>query len=442
MFANAIYLIAIAIVSPWILYRRIKHGRYRRGWKQKLLGLSPREASALLGGDRQRKCIWIHAVSVGEVNLLGGVIAELELRHRQTQIVISSSTDTGYDLAVERFGAARVFFCPLDFSWAVRRTLRQLNPRVLVLAELELWPNLVRNARKQDTDVVVINGRLSHQSAAAYARFGWLTRSIFASLSRVLSQDDVSAENFAKCGTPPDRITVSGSLKFDNAPKTRDCVEVDARSRWAGIDPWQMVWVFGSTQEGEEKMALDVYRRLSDQYSELRLILVPRHAERFDRVAQLIESQNFIAHRRSRDDSMEDQKWNSDRVILIDTIGELRHWWGVGQIATVGGSFGDRGGQNMLEPAGYSSAISFGPNTKNFSDIAQRLLDAGGAVRVNDQDQLQAFVERCLTDVPAADALGRAAKHVVEQHRGATERTVAAIESFIEPESASRRCAA
>ena len=197
------------------------------------------------------------------------------------------------------------------------------------------------------------------------------------------------------------------------------------------MDPWHRVWVFGSTQEGEEQIALDVYRRLCEEHQELRLILVPRHRERFGRVAQLIQSSKLNPHRRSCDGSMQHLDWTPDRVVLIDTIGELSHWWGVGQIATVGGSFGDRGGQNMLEPAGYGSAISFGPNTRNFADIAQRLLDADGAVRVDGAFELQEFVLRCLTDVPAADALGRAAKKVVQSHLGATERTLGAISDLI-----------
>ena len=254
MLANALYLFALTVLSPWILYRRIRYGRYRRGWKQKLFGLSAAEAAAIGANHRNAPCLWFHAVSVGEVNLLQGVITRLKSVHPELTIMVSASTDTGFDLAVDRFGSAAVFFCPFDFSWAVSRTLRHLNPQALVLAELELWPNLIKNAREQDVDVIVINGRLSDSSAAGYQRFGRLTQPMFASLSHVECQDQMAKANFANCGTPCDRIAVSGSLKFDNAPTTRDCVDVHARSRWAGVDPWHMIWVFGSTQEGEEAM--------------------------------------------------------------------------------------------------------------------------------------------------------------------------------------------
>ena len=231
-------------------------------------------------------------------------------------------------------------------------------------------------------------------------------------------------------------------MKFDNAPRSRDCVEVQTRQRWAAVDPWHSVWVVGSTQDGEEKLALKVYQQLSIPHEELRLVLVPRHPERFDQVDALIKSFGFHSHRRTSKQSLEPTGWNSNQVILIDTIGELRFWWGVGSISTVGGSFGDRGGQNMLEPAGYGNAISFGPNTRNFAEISKRLLEAEAAVRVADQQELQEFVKRCVCDVPAADSLGRAAQNVVAEHRGATRRTIEAIASLLGTPNQPHRTAA
>ena len=427
MIANALYLVALACVSPIVLYRMVRFGRYRRGISEKFLGLSAERAAELKGDAEQ--CVWFHAVSVGEVNLLESVIAKLSRARPDLAIVVSTSTDTGYDLAVGRFGKERVFFCPLDFTWAVRRTFNHLRPHRLVLAELELWPNLIGIARQSGCPVMVMNARLSERSAARYQRFGSLTKSMFKNLAWVGCQDQLGRERFMACGTMRDRVEVTGSIKFDDAPNSRETSEVQARQAWSGVDPWHRVWLFGSTQAGEEEIALDTYEQLREAHPELRLILVPRHPERFDSVAQLISSRGIKVHRRSQDKSMKDSQWESDRVILVDSIGELRHWWGVCQIATVGGSFGNRGGQNMLEPAGYGCAVSFGPNTRNFSEIADCLINSGGAVRVADQAELKQFVERCLIDVPAADALGIAAKEVIGQHRGASERTVAAIKN-------------
>lgn len=424
MLANLVYLAALLLVSPLIAYRSFRFGRYRRGLGQKLRGLSATEARQLTGG---KPCLWIHAVSVGEVNLLPRFVHSLQRQYPGHQVVISASTDTGYDLAVKRFGEARVFFCPLDFSWAVGRSLRHLNPEKLILAELELWPNLIRLARRRGTEVIVINARLSDRSCRRYQRFGWLTRRIFANLDCVCCQDSHALENFAACGTPRQRMTITGSLKFDDAPNSRETVEVETCADWAGIAAWHRVWVVGSTQMGEEQMALQIYKALHQQYPELRLILVPRHKERFAETAGLVQRHGFRVRRRSTDPASTLEPWENDTVILVDTIGELRHWWGVAQIATVGGSFGSRGGQNMLEPAGYGAAVSFGPDTRNFQQIAQRLIDHGGAVRVHEQSELRRFVERCLNDPPAADAVGRAAREVVEQHRGANQRTIFAI---------------
>lgn len=445
MLANILYLAALVLLSPVILYRMVRQGRYRRGVREKLFGLSKQRADEL---SDERPCVWIHAVSVGEVNLLPMLVDLLEQTYSnqpqadrgdsKRQVVISTSTDTGYDIAVKHFGVDRVFFCPLDFTWAVKRTLRNLAPVQLVLAELELWPNLIRRSHQQGCPVVVINGRLSERSAAKYQKFARFTQSIFARLSWVGCQDDVCLERFAACGTPVDRLFVTGSMKFDDAPTTRETDDVQACAQWAGVDPWHRVWIVGSTQPGEESVSLAIYQSLRKAYPELRLILVPRHKRRFNEVAKLVSGTGLNVHRRSQDPSLYDQQWNSDTVILVDTIGELRDWWGVGQIATVGGSFGSRGGQNMLEPAGYGCAISFGPDTRNFEEIARGLIENGGAVRVRDQSELQAFVKRCLDDIPAADSLGRSAREVVYRHRGATRRTVDAL---CGTESAKRRAA-
>ncbi|WP_442509950.1 3-deoxy-D-manno-octulosonic acid transferase [Novipirellula sp. SH528] len=438
MFANLLYATALLLLSPVVLYRMLRHGRYRRGVSEKLWGISKLHAESLTTG---KPAIWLHAVSVGEVNLISGLIKRLEATHPEHQIVVSTSTDTGYDLAVKQYGAERVFFCPLDFTWAVNRTLRNLAPEMLVLAELELWPNLIRIATNQGCPVMVANARLSQRSAAGYQRFAFLTQSTFARLAWVGAQNEQAAQRFVACGTAADRIEMTGSIKFDNAPSSRETVDVHSRSQWAGVDPWNRVWVVGSTQPGEETMAIKIYKSLVSEHPELRMVLVPRHVERFDAVANLVSNAGLNVHRRSVDRSLHETSWSADTVILVDTIGELRHWWGVSQIATVGGSFGTRGGQNMLEPGAYGSAVSFGPDTKNFKEIANQLIEAGGAVRVADAEQLRQFVERCLTDIPSADALGRAARRVISEHQGATQRTVDALQQRLRETSQKQRAA-
>ncbi|SMP53851.1 3-deoxy-D-manno-octulosonic-acid transferase [Neorhodopirellula lusitana] len=435
MFFNLAYAFALLTLSPVIAYRSIRHGRYRRGALQKLFGLSKARASAMRGDAW--KTVWLHAVSVGEVNLLPELIERMRVGNGKTAFVVSTSTDTGYDLACQRFGAENVFFAPLDFSWAVRRTLKSLQCKQLVLAELELWPNLIAAASDAEIPIAVINGRLSENSSRNYQKFSRVIASTFARLSAVGCQDAVTAERFRACGVADENLHVTGSLKFDNAPTTRDTDEVQSRALWASVDPWHRVWCVGSTQAGEEAMALAVYQRLRTRYPELRLILVPRHPERFSLVANLISAggDRVVARSESHQGrrpgvEVGNDQWKANEVVLIDTVGELRHWWGVSQIATVGGSFGDRGGQNMLEPAGYGSAVSFGPNTKNFDTIANQLLAGGGAVRVADERELEAFVDRCLADAASADQLGRSAQAIVNRHRGAYDRTLEMLGSL------------
>lgn len=447
MLANLLYAFALALVSPIVVYRMVRHGRYRRGLFQKLFGLGRADALALLAAASRTSThhlldddddealdgprVWIHAVSVGEVNLLPTVVRRLKRQIPEARIVISTTTDTGYDLACKHFGANRVFFCPLDFTWSVKRTIASLKPEMLVLTELELWPNLVRIASAAGCPVTVINGRLSERSAGRYEKFSFLTQSTFERLAWVGCQDADCRDRFVRCGVPESRLQVTGSMKFDTAVLSRDNMEVQSRQQWAGVDPWHRVWVVGSTQPGEEAMVLELYDELRVAFAELRLVIVPRHAERFDPVAEEIRSFGLKAHRRSQDESQFDSTWSNERVILVDTIGELKYWWGISHIATVGGSFGSRGGQNMLEPAGYGSAVSFGPNTANFDEIATQLVEAGGAVRVHDAEELREFVWRCLIDPPTADALGRAARQVVKRHRGAIDRTVDMLQRLI-----------
>ncbi len=424
MFFNLLYLAAIAFASPWIAYRRVSQGRYRRGLDQKFLGLSSQQATHLRGGAGE--VIWCHAVSVGEVNLIAGLVQRMRETRPQAAVVISSSTDAGFDLACQRFGESNVFFCPLDFTWAVRRTVENLRPDQLILAELELWPNLIRVCEKIGCPVTVVNARLSDRSARGYQRFAWLLAPTFRRLTSVGCQDAATAGRFGKCGTPAGRCVVTGSLKMDNVATDRMSTAVQTRRNWAGIDPWNTVWCAGSTAAGEEAMVLAIYQRLRERYTNLRLMIAPRHPERFDDVVDLIRKTGLIAVRRSagKKDCQFGNQLDANEVILVDTIGELRHFWGLAGIATVGGTFGSRGGQSMIEPAGFGCAVSFGPDTRNFQVIAQSMIDAGGAVRVADEAGLERFVADCLDNPAAAEDRGRAAAEFIARHAGALERTL------------------
>jgi 3-deoxy-D-manno-octulosonic-acid transferase len=354
-------------------------------------------------------------------------------------------------LARKRFPDHTVFYCPLDFTWAVAEAMRRVRPDVLVLSELELWPNLIRAARNHGARVAVINGRLSESSFQGYRRVRRLLRPVVDRLDLVAAQDATYAERFRAIGVPDDRIDVTGSMKFDGAQTDRDNAKTRELAAVAGFGPADVVFLAGSTQEPEERIVLDVFRRLSAHYPRLRLIIVPRHPERFDEVARLIKRSGIKDYRRRStigggphaDHSSPNSRRSTiggdnsgasvaARCLLVDTVGELGAWWGTARIAFVGGSLGSRGGQNMIEPAAYGAAVSFGPNTRNFRDIVAALLRRDAAVVVDNAERLEEFVRRCLTEPDWADALGRRARELVVEQQGATRRTVDLLAGLVD----------
>ena len=423
---NLLYATLLVAVSPMVIYRRWRYGRYRRGAAVKFFGIDRSWANRATGG---RRCRWIHAVSVGEVNLLVPLVERLDREEPGTPNIITTSTDTGYDLAVKWFGRERVSYAPLDFSWAIGRTHRSLRCKQLVLTELELWPNLIATSHRRKVPIVVVNGRLNERSAGGYRRFGWFLRRTFARLDHVGCIGPADARRFVRCGAHPASVRVTGSLKFDNVTADRRHEAVQRLCRQCGVTGQQMVWVAGSTGPGEEVTVLDVYRQLREESPNLRLIIVPRHRERFDEVARTIEAAGFLSRRQTQfnsagDEVAADRQWSGHTVILGDTIGELKYWWGVGTIALVGGSFGNRGGQNMIEPAAYGNAVCYGPRTHNFRDVVAALESADAAHRVHNRGELETFVRRCLHDPEFMRRTGTAARRVVREQRGALGRTV------------------
>ncbi|MCA9207069.1 MAG: 3-deoxy-D-manno-octulosonic acid transferase [Planctomycetales bacterium] len=429
---NLVYCLLAVAVSPWLLYAAIRKGKYREGWAAKLWGSTP-----VCRSGRTR--VWLHAVSVGEVNVLRPVLKRIAARHPDWECVVSTTTKTGYELARRLFPQQTVFYCPLDFSWAVARAMRRTPPDLLVLVELELWPNLIAAAKRHGASVAIINGRLSDKSARGYARFRWFIRRVLGNVDLILAQNEEYATRFRELLSDPvggTRVQVSGSLKFDGAATERANPATQRLAKLVGIEPGDLVFLAGSTQAPEEAFAVECFRRLSPEHPELRLILVPRHPERFDEVARILEASSCMWQRRSQ---LHDAGAMSEaRILLVDTIGELGAWWGAAHIGFVGGSLGSRGGQNMIEPAAYGVAVSFGPNTRNFRDVVSMMLDREAAVVVRDQAELERFVARCLTDSVLRQSLGDRARELVGEQLGATDRTVAALSELLPAPAALR----
>jgi len=328
-------------------------------------------------------------------------------------------------LARKKYPHLTVFYCPLDFSWAVRAAMRRVRPDVLVLAELELWPNLIHYARKAGAEVVVVNGRISDRSFKGYRKLGPLLRPVMRKLSAVAAQDETTAERFINLGVPQENVTVTGSVKFDGAQTDRGNPDTVRFAELSGIESEETVFIAGSTQSPEEEAAIEVYRNLHKDFPQLRLIIVPRHPERFDEVADLLARSGMPWIRRS--DLTSAQPSTDKPIILVNAVGELRSWWGLAQIAFVGGSWGSRGGQNMLEPSGYGAAVSFGPLTRNFRDIVAMLLAAEAAVVVANQEQMEQFVRQCLRSPEYASNLGEKARNLVLSQQGAVDKTYSIV---------------
>ena len=415
---DAVYLLLILLFSPWILYAALRQGKYRQGYAAKLLGLVPARAG-------EAPCLWFHAVSVGEVNLLGTLIDRWELDFPHWECVISTTTKTGYELARRKYAPRVVFYCPLDFSWSVRRALRRIRPQGLVLAELELWPNLIAAARRRGVKIAIVNGRLSDRSWRGYRLLRPLMGRVLRQLDLIAVQNEEYAARFRRLRSPAKKVYMTGSLKFDGAETDRNNPLTRKLAALAGFADGDVVFLAGSTQDPEEALALGAYCRLRSAHPRLRLVLVPRHPARCGEVAALLERAGVPWQQRSRLES--DGPDGRARVLLVDTVGELGGWWGTAQIAYVGGSMGPRGGQNMIEPAAYGAAVSFGPNTRNFRDVVSLLLAREAALVVRDGRELESFVQRCLEDPLWAEEMGRRAQQLVLEQRGATDRTFAAL---------------
>jgi len=430
---NTLYLLLLVAASPWLLWQAFRTGKYREGYAETLLGRVPTRTD-------DRRCIWLHAVSVGEVNLLRQVIEMLARDDPESTFVVSTTTRSGMKLARERYPDLDVFYCPLDFSWAVGRAMSRIRPDVLVLAELELWPNLIGAAKRNGAKVAVINGRLSETSFRGYRRLGRLVRPVLKKLDLVAVQNGTYAERFVVLGAQPNRTHVTGSLKFDGARSDRANSDTLRLAKLAGIAGRDVIFLAGSTQDPEERYALKTFEQLAGTYPNLRLILVPRHPERFDEVARLLDASGLPWQRRS--ELQEGETATPTGILLVDTVGELGAWWGTARLAFVGGSLDNRrGGQNMIEPAAYGAAVCFGPNTQNFRDVVTALLEHDGAKVIENPAALADFVRWCLDHPAEAAAMGQRAREFVASQSGATRTTCDLLRSLIEGQSQIRPAA-
>jgi 3-deoxy-D-manno-octulosonic-acid transferase len=464
-FYNLALLVALVVGSPWWLFRMATTQKYREGLLERLgwvrrdrkkqllkpnlsliLAFITSVCSQRLGWVREgrggrfkgqrprgfeadRPIIWIHAVSVGEVLAVSRLVKTLDVVLPEYFIAVSTTTRTGQALARERFGANRVFYCPLDLPWAVRAYLEALKPRVLILAETEFWPNLLSGCSKRGIPVAVVNARISDRSWPRYKALRGLWKPFLSRLSRVLAQSPTDAERLIAIGCLPERVSVAGNLKFD----VRAAHEADATRLLKTVAAGLRLVVAGSTLEGEEAALLEAWPRLLEADSQLAMVLAVRHPERFAAVAALLDKSGIPWVRRSAWKGQPAESLNllrSGQIVLLDTIGELASVYSIASVAFVGGSLIPAGGHNPLEPAQFGVPIVMGPHYANFRAITEDLI-AHDAICIAEKENLAKVLLDLLCDRTKATAMGARAKQVFASQAGATDRCVEAIREVL-----------
>jgi 3-deoxy-D-manno-octulosonic-acid transferase len=421
---DAAYILGLTVAAPYWMLRPRTREKVRSALRDRMARTLPPPPSG------SGPLVLLHAVSVGELNATPSLIRSLAAARPDVRFLVTTTTQTGWARAGELYGDNRqvaVARFPLDFSWAVRRLLTAFSPAVAVLMELEVWPNFVAECAQRQIPVSIVNGRLTTSSFRGYRLLRPLTGKMFAQLTHICAQDRVYADRFIASGADPQRVSVTGTMKFDTAG-VQDRVEGDtALAQGVGIEIGAApVWVCGSTGPGEEELVLATYRSLLATTPTLRLVIVPRKPERFDEVAERIRTAGFPVLRRSRP-----QPTDGNPVILGDTMGELRKFYSLADVVFVGRSLVDLGprqhGSDMIEPSALGKPVIVGPFTHNFADAMSRFVAADAIRIVRSAAELVDAVAALLADRATASAMGQRARRIVQQEQGATARNADVI---------------
>ena len=422
---NILFLLFFVVSSPYYFWRMWRRGNWQRGFGGRFSIYDPALKQTLTNSH----VIWIHAVSVGEVNLCTQLIKALEPRIPNVKMVVSCTTSTGMAELRGRLPShvSKIYY-PLDRRKYVRRALATINPQAIILVEAEIWPNFLWRARELNLPVFLANARLSDRSFPRYKKYGWLFRPLFASFTGVGCQNETDAQRLREVGCRPESVQVVGNLKFD-AAKIGERRALDVRSllRQIGVADDALVLVGGSTHDGEELLLVEMAARLRQKFPRLFLVVVPRHFERCRDLGQKLRArgEKFIY----RNDIFPRTQLQPGEVncLVVNTTGELKFFYEPATVVFIGKSLTAFGGQNPIEPGAQGKAIVFGPNMQNFADITRNFLNQDAAVQVKSAADLERTLGELLADAPRRAALGRNALAVVGENLGAVERTVAMI---------------
>lgn len=411
---NLLGCFAVPVAFAQVLWRSVRNPAWRTGWGERFGG------GARVGGDG---CIWVHAVSMGEVNAAMPLVRALRSRYAGWPLVLTTATPTGMRRARELFGAAgvEVRFGPYDIPPAVHRFFDRVRPRVAIFMETELWPNLHHACVLREVPRIIASARISSRSWPRYRRLRALTRPMLAQGIVVAAQTDADARRFRLLGAPDDQVLVAGNLKFD-VPVDPAVLDRAGELR-TGVLSNRATWVAGSTHAGEEELLLDAHAQVRDRIPDALLVLAPRHPDRFEAVADLLNRRAIRFVRRSRaQDAVPETS-----VLLLDTVGELTAFYAASTVAFVGGSLVPVGGHNLIEPAALGVPVVTGAHHENNPDVARSMFDTGAAVRVEGANPLALQVIAWLLDPAAARRVGAAGDAMVHTNRGALQRLLGLV---------------
>jgi 3-deoxy-D-manno-octulosonic-acid transferase len=416
--------IVFALASPYFFYQALRHNKYVGSIGQRL-GYLP--ISFNLDGDES---IWVHAVSVGEVLSARPLISELRVRYPKLRLFLSTTTLSGQELARHSVSDVdAVFYFPFDWAFTARRTLNVVRPRLFVMIETEIWPNLLRECRRRRIKTVMVNGRISYRSFPRYRMIRPFIKRVLGDIDRFCVQGDETSRRLVELGADPARITVTGSLKFDSLESSPTPGRGRERVlRYFRIPPGRPVIIAGSTSKGEEEPVIRAFNRVRAAGTNALLIIAARHPERFDEVERLCRHEGLVAIRRS--ELPIDAEPRADAVVL-DTIGELAQLYQLATVVFIGGSLVPAGGHNILEPALYGKPIVFGPYMQNFGEIADAFLSNRAAIQVRSETELEETILSLIGDPVRRARVGAAARALVESNRGARDRTLAVIRDLL-----------
>ena len=399
---------------PYLVYRSFRQRGYARSLVERFRG------PALEPTDRPT--IWLHAVSVGEVIAAATLMPALERAFPEMRFVVSVITVTGRRVAEDKLGdAATIFYCPFDVAFIVRRVVKKVRPRALVILETEIWPHLLRECKRAGAKTMIAAGRISDRSFPRYQKIRGFMKRVLAEVDSFCMQNELYRERVEALGAPPERARVTGSLKFDAIAPSFAGERAFPENR--------RVLIAGSTLEPEERQLLYVFESLSREAPDLFLVIAPRHPPRFDAVADLVRRRGHRFVRRSQAETDADP--GAD-VMILDTLGELAALYEQADYVFVGGSLADWGGHNIIEPASKGKPVVFGPHMQNFADVAKLFVEERAAVQVLDRAELEAVLREWIENPRSALEIAERTTRVIEDNRGASERTVAALQELLE----------